>query len=80
MNERGDPPVKAGETYEVTIDAVGGTGYVDVYVLADTNDAAATKTISTTLGGGSNTITWTDGVSSTTNLDGTPIAGATVTY
>lgn len=63
-----------------TIDAVGGTGYVDLYVLVDTNDAASTKTISTTIGGGTNVVTWTDGVTSNTSLDGTPIAGATVTY
>lgn len=64
-----------------TIDAVGGTGYVDLYVLADTNDALALKTISTTLSGGNNIITWSDGVTNNiTALDDAPIKGATVTY
>lgn len=64
-----------------TIDASNGTGYVDIYVLLDTNDAASTKTVSTALGSGSNVVTWSDGVSSNiTSMDGTPVNGATVTY
>ena len=64
-----------------TIDAAGGTGYVDLYVLADTNDATATLNIGTTLGGGSNVITYSDGVSGgITSLDNKPIPGATITY
>ncbi|MEK7519714.1 MAG: S1C family serine protease [Patescibacteria group bacterium] len=64
-----------------TIDSAGGTGYVDFYILADTNDAASTRTISTTLGGGSNVITWGDGVTTgITSLDNKPIPGATITY
>jgi len=64
-----------------TIDASNGTGFVDVYVLADTNNAAAAKNISTTIGSGSNVVTWSDGISSNiTSLDDKPIAGGSVSY
>lgn len=66
-----------------TIDAANGTGYVDIYVLVDTNNAsvAATDNISSSIGQGSNVVTWSDGASSnmTTN-DSYPVIGATVTY
>lgn len=63
------------------IDASNGTGYVDVYVIADTNDVASTRTVSTSLGAGSNVITWSDGVSSNIiTMDGIPVIGATATY
>ncbi|MBI5913320.1 hypothetical protein HY839_02665 [Candidatus Azambacteria bacterium] len=67
-----------------TIDASNGTGYVDIYVLADTTDTgASTITISNSLGSGNNVVTWGDGVSastSVTSVDGMPAIGATVTY
>lgn len=78
--------VVAGNTSDAafssfTIDASNGTGYVDIYVLADTNEMTSTKTLSTTIGAGSNVVTWSDGVSSNiTSVDGMPAVGATVTY
>ena len=52
-----------------TIDASSGTGYVDIYVLADTNDtSAATNNVATSIGTGSLVVTWSDGVSSNTTL------------
>ncbi|MBI3685583.1 hypothetical protein HY250_04220, partial [Candidatus Azambacteria bacterium] len=65
-----------------TIDASNGTGYVDIYVLADTTDTgASTITISNSIGSGNNVVTWSDGVSSNiTTVDGMPAIGATVTY
>ncbi|MEK7519700.1 MAG: hypothetical protein AAB581_00430, partial [Patescibacteria group bacterium] len=64
-----------------TIDAAGGTGYVDIYVLADTNDADATESISTAIGSGSNVITWADGITGgITTVDGMPVPGANITY
>jgi len=81
-----DWTVISGDSSEVpfqsfTIDASSGTGYVDIYVLIDTLDATSTRTLSTSLGSGSNVITWSDGVSSNiTSVDGTAVNGATVTY
>lgn len=64
-----------------TIDASSGTGYVDIYVLADTNDMALTESVSTSIGTGSLVVTWSDGVSSNiTTLDSAPVIGATVSY
>ena len=64
-----------------TIDASSGTGYVDIYVLLDTNDLTSTKTVSTSIGAGTQVVTWSDGVSSNiTSLDSKPVVGATVTY
>jgi len=64
-----------------TIDASNGSGSVDIIITADTNDAAAAKSISTSIGTGSNVITWQDGqTTGITNLDGTPIYGASVSY
>ena len=78
--------VTTGNTGEATfssftIDASSGTGYVDIYVLADTNDMALTESVSTSIGTGSLVVTWSDGVSSTiTSLDSKPVVGATVSY
>jgi hypothetical protein len=65
-----------------TIDASSGTGYVDIYVLADTTDtSAATNNVATSIGTGSLVVTWSDGVSSNiTTLDSAPVIGATVSY
>jgi len=65
-----------------TIDASNGTGYVDIYVLVDTNEMSSTKTLSTSLNAGStNVVTWSDGYTAgIVTLDNTPVVGATVTY
>jgi len=66
-----------------TIDASNGTGAVDIYVLADTNNVSAStytgKTITTSVS--TTGATWTDGVSTGINsMDGSPIYGANTTY
>jgi len=77
----------AGDGNEVTfvpftIDATSGTGSVDVYVLVDTTNTAATKSFSTSITNtNSKPVTWTDGVSATIkSLDNAPITGATISY
>ena len=66
-----------------TIDASNGTGSMDIYVLADTNNVSAStytgKTITTSVS--ATGATWTDGVSTgIASIDGAPIYGATITY
>lgn len=65
-----------------TIDAVDGFGYADIIVVADTYDAVATNSISTSIG--IDGMTWSDGVSQSNHINGYPygfpIIGATVMY
>ena len=62
-----------------TIDASNGTGAVDIYITADTNDATAAENISTSISATS--ITWSDTTSTgIASIDNAPVYGATVTY
>lgn len=58
------------------IDAAGGYGSMDIFVVADTWSATATDMISTSI----RAVTWSDGISQSNSIDNTPIIGATVIY
>lgn len=59
-----------------TIGAADGFGYADIFVVADTWDAAPMNAISTSI----DTVTWSDGISQSNGMDGTPVIGAAVMY